>query len=165
MLCRICILFLLQNNNCHGFVAPTISSRRRRVHNYYDSDYTGLFGESTKEQADSNKKFGFLQRIESAKCLIIGAVAASVAGAPLLFLHDVWLQASSSSSSSLSQWEFDTDMAAVQGGLFAIVYRYCIREDENPQLNQGVIGAFVLTRTLGRITVPAACSALPLYCE
>lgn len=51
------------------------------------------------------------------------------------------------------------------GALFAIVYRYCVREDDdNEMLNMGVIGAFVLVRTLGRVTVPSYCTAVPLDC-
>ena len=64
----------------------------------------------------------------------------------------------------LAQWEFDTDAAAVAAGLFAIVYRYCIRQDDNPQLNQGVIGAFVILRTVSRINIPLYCTAVPLNC-
>eukprot|EP00977_Amphora_coffeiformis_P029453 scaffold40816_cov168-Amphora_coffeaeformis.AAC.2 len=51
-------------------------------------------------------------------------------------------------------------------GLFAIVYRYGVRQDSqvNPQLPQGLIGAFVLTRTLSRITLPSYCTAIVLHC-
>jgi hypothetical protein len=50
-------------------------------------------------------------------------------------------------------------------GLFAIVYRYGIREDtSNAQLNQGLIAAFAVTRTLSRITLPSYCTALVLHC-
>ena len=40
-----------------------------------------------------------------------------------------------------------------------------IREDENPMLNQGIIGAFVLVRVLSKIRVPSYCSYAPLDCE
>jgi len=108
-------------------------------------------------QGDDNK-FGMAQRIDSAKSLVLGLIVGSVAQAPVSFLHDVFI------ADSLAQWEFDTDAAALQAGLFAIVYRYCIRQDENEQLNQGVIGAFCLVRTLSRINVPGYCSAVPLHC-
>lgn len=65
----------------------------------------------------------------------------------------------------LAQFELMTDLAAVQGALFAIVYRYAIRADTNPMLNQGVLGAFVLVRTLPSIRVSSGCSALPLQCK
>lgn len=55
-------------------------------------------------------------------------------------------------------------MGSLEGALFAIVYRYAIRDDDNPMLNQGAVGAFVLVRTLSRITTPTYCSAIPLSC-
>jgi hypothetical protein len=57
-------------------------------------------------------------------------------------------------------------MSSFQAALFAIVYRYTIRkcDGENPMLNQGVIGAFVVTRTLANIQVTETCSAVPLQC-
>ena len=68
-------------------------------------------------------------------------------------------------AAGLAQFEFDNDAAAILTGLFAIVYRYGIRQDTgNPQLPQGLIGAFVLTRTLSRITLPSYCTAVVLHC-
>mmetsp|Transcript_17425 Transcript_17425/g.25163 ORF Transcript_17425/g.25163 Transcript_17425/m.25163 type:complete len:104 (+) Transcript_17425:425-736(+) len=56
-------------------------------------------------------------------------------------------------------------MGSLEAALFAIVYRYCIREDENEQLNQGVLGAFVLVqKTLSKIQIPLYCTAAPLDC-
>ena len=105
---------------------------------------------------ESSNKFDMMQRLESVKCAVVGAVTGSLAAAPVALIHY---------ASSLPQWEFTTDMAAIQGALFAIVYRYAIREDDNPQLNQGVVGAFVLTRTLANVVVSSDCSALPLQCK
>jgi len=104
-------------------------------------------------------KFGMKQRIDSGKSGLLGAIVGSLAQAPVSFLHDV-----AANSGGVAQWEFDTDAGALEAGLFAIVYRYCVREDENEQLNQGVVGAFVLTRTLSRLNVPEYCSAVPLNC-
>jgi hypothetical protein len=56
-------------------------------------------------------------------------------------------------------------MGALQSALFAIVYRYCVRKnDKNDMLNMGVIGAFVVVRTLSRVRVPGYCTAAPLDC-
>lgn len=108
-----------------------------------------------------DEKFGIRQRFASVQCLILGAIVGSVAQAPISFLHDTVFQAG-----GLAQWEYDTDMAAITGGLFAIVYRYCIREDtSNPQLNQGVISALILTRTLPQVQIPSYCQAIPLNCD
>ena len=49
-------------------------------------------------------------------------------------------------------------------GLFGLVYRYAVRQDSNPQLKQGVVGAFVITRTLSMLQASEECSALPLSC-
>lgn len=109
---------------------------------------------------NDDNKFGIQQRIDSGKSLVLGAIVGSLASAPVSFVHDVLLD----QEASLAQWEFDTDAAALTGGLFAIVYRYCIRQDENPQLQQGVIGAFAILRTLSRLRIPGYCTAIPLNC-
>lgn len=106
-------------------------------------------------------KFGFKQRIESVKCAVVGGLAGSVALAPVSFLHSFVLLPP---ANPLSQWEFDTDMASLEAALFAIVYRYCVRLDTNPQLASGCVGAFAVVRTLARIETPAYCSAIPLDC-
>lgn len=47
-----------------------------------------------------------------------------------------------------------------------IVYRYCVREGEesNEMLGMGVIGAFVVIRTLSRVRVSSYCDFAPLDC-
>jgi hypothetical protein len=122
----------------------------------------------TAKKDETANKFGFAQRIESVKCLVVGGIVGSVALAPLAAIHDVVLLnilAPAIHTNGLAQWEFDSDTATVQAALFAIVYRYCIRQDENPHLNQGVVGSFVLTRTLSRIVVSPQCSAVVLSCK
>ena len=61
-------------------------------------------------------------------------------------------------------WELQADGLAVMLLLFGVVYRYAVRTDENPMLKQGVVGAFVVTRSWALITPPSTCSALPLNC-
>mmetsp|Transcript_19019 Transcript_19019/g.29292 ORF Transcript_19019/g.29292 Transcript_19019/m.29292 type:complete len:231 (+) Transcript_19019:57-749(+) len=106
-----------------------------------------------------DEKFSFGQRIESVKCVAVGAISGGIALTPVTALHDIGF-----GYGGPAQWEFDTDMGSLEAGLFAIVYRYCIRKDDNPMLNQGVIGAFVLARTLSRIQVPSYCTFAPLNC-
>jgi hypothetical protein len=144
---------------------------RARLNRKTDSK-TMLSVQATEEDnndTDKNddNKFGFGQRIESVKCLVVGGIVGSVALAPFAALHDLVLLGvlAPINTNGLAQWEFDNDMASVQAALFAIVYRYCIREDTNPQLNQGVIGSFVITRTLSRIVVSPQCSAIVLSCK
>ena len=85
----------------------------------------------------------------------MGAVVGSICGALPDFLMHI---------NNLPQWEFDTDSNAIEGALFGVVYRYCVREDSNPQLKQGCIGAFVLTRALPQVQVPSTCTEFPLNC-
>jgi hypothetical protein len=105
---------------------------------------------------DDDDKFGMAQRLESIKCVAIGAISGGIAVAPVAYFHYM---------GNLAQWEFTTDMASLQAALFAIVYRYAVREDDNPMLNSGVVGAFVLVRTLSNIVVSKTCLAIPLQCE
>ena len=114
---------------------------------------------SSRRFVVDDDKFSFAQRIESTKCVAVGAAAGGLGVTPIAALHDILAL-----SGDVAQWEFDTDMGSIEAALFAIVYRYCIRTDTNDMLNQGVIGAFVLTRTLSRIKVPTYCSAIPLNC-
>ena len=95
----------------------------------------------------------------------MGLVAGGFALAPVSALHDILL-GGDNVRNGVAQWEFDTDMGSLEAALFAIVYRYCVRQgDDNPMLNQGVLGAFVLTRTLSKIQVPSYCTAAPLDCK
>ena len=123
------------------------------------------------EDTNENRKdtFSFAQRIESTKSGMVGLFAGGIALAPisavhnLLFAYDGPLR---TVTHNLAQFEFDADAGSVEAALFAIVYRYCLRigDDDNPQLNQGVIAAFAVTRTLSKIQVPGYCSAVPLNC-
>ena len=127
-----------------------------------ESKNTILFAEKSQTRED---KFSLLQRIESVKTGALGAVSGGIASAPFLALHDIVFQYDPYHANGLASWEFDTDMGSLQSALFAIVYRYCVREeDDNDMLNMGVVGAFVAVRTLARVKVPEYCSAAPLDC-
>mmetsp|Transcript_11025 Transcript_11025/g.25218 ORF Transcript_11025/g.25218 Transcript_11025/m.25218 type:complete len:252 (-) Transcript_11025:20-775(-) len=53
------------------------------------------------------------------------------------------------------RWEFQLDVLAFQVVLFALVYRYAVREgDNNPDQKLGVIAAFVLPRALFMVELP-----------
>jgi len=117
---------------------------------------------------DESNVFGMTQRIESAKCLALGALVGSLACAPLAAIHQAYFSQFFTPvlmTTAKAQWEWAVDAAAVQGGLFAVVYRYCVRTDNNPQLGQGVVGAFAFTRTLGGVVMPKYCKPLPLDCK
>ena len=136
-----------------------LSARKSTIDSEED-DNDNVYVE-VSETADDGK-FSFYQRIESVKTAIVGAVSGALLSAPVSALRDL---PPTSASNGLASWEFDSDASALQGALFAIVYRYCIREDDdNPMLNMGVVGAFVLVRATSRVSVPGYCTALPLDC-
>jgi hypothetical protein len=118
----------------------------------------------SNDDDDDGDKFSFGQRIESTKTGIVGLLAGGIVLTPFSAIHDIFL-GGDFIRNGVAQWEFDTDMGSLEGALFAIVYRYCIRKDDNPMLNQGVIGAFILVRTLSKIQIPTYCSAIPLDCK
>ena len=62
------------------------------------------------------------------------------------------------------QWEFSHDSLAVSLFLYGVVYRYAVRNDVNPQLKTGVIGAFAIVRALNMVDVPSFCTPIPLNC-
>ncbi|KAL3804073.1 hypothetical protein HJC23_006464, partial [Cyclotella cryptica] len=78
------------------------------------------------------------------KLACFGHLPRGIAATPFIALHDI-------PSYGLASWEFDTDMGTIKSALFAIVYRDCVHgKDKNVMLNMGVIGAFVVMRTLSR---------------
>ena len=102
-------------------------------------------------QEDLNAK-----RAESGKAALISAVVGSVGGLPVTLLDP---------NRFTPQWELQADGLALMLFLFGVVYRYAVRADNNPMLKQGVVGAFVITRSWALLDAPAdACSALPLNC-
>ena len=67
------------------------------------------------------------------KTAAVGLLAGGIAATPFIALHDIPAYGAAS-------WEFDTDMGSLQSALFAIVYRYCVREgDDSDMLNMGVV--------------------------
>ena len=117
-----------------------------------------------KNDDSQSDKFGWSQRWASIQSLILGAIVGSIASAPISLFHNlVILQL----TNPIAQWEYDTDVNAIIGGLFAIVYRYCIRDDgdTNPPLKQGCVSAMILIRTLPQIHIPSYCTSVPLNCH
>ena len=91
------------------------------------------------------------ERTESAKAGAIAAVAGSLCATPAALV---------ASTAFTPQWEFATDVLAVQLLLFGVVYRYAVRSDDNEMLKQGAVGAFALVRTL---TTPDGAALGPLW--
>ena len=101
------------------------------------------------------------KRAESGKAAAASLVAGTAGGLPFLLLAKF---AQIPPGYSDPTWEFQADGLALMLLLFGVVYRYAVRTDENPMLKQGVVGAFVITRSWALITPPATCTALPLNC-
>jgi hypothetical protein len=104
------------------------------------------------------------QKIATIQSGLVGAFVGTLTMAPIAGLHHFVLFPSYYSSTA--QWEWDTGTALVQGGLFAILYRFLIaRGDNGVQAMQTVILSTVcVIRTVVRVQVPMYCTALPLQC-
>lgn len=129
----------------------------------FDNDNNNKNNKLSNNGKYDGNKFGFIERIDSIKSFIIGAIVGGIALTPFSAIHELLLP-TISNVNGLGQFEFDVDMGSIQAGLFSIIYRYCIREDNNIQLNQGIIGGFIVIRTLSRIIVPSYCTPIPLSC-
>lgn len=101
------------------------------------------------KQTKRETKFDFAQRIESTKAGLVGLISGSSVLLPFNFLSAIL----SDTSNRASQFGLDTAIGGVESALFAIVYRYCVRdgEESNDQLGNGVAGAFAVTRALSLI--------------
>jgi hypothetical protein len=134
--------------------APSSPSARAAFFNFNNDE--------ENETGEIDSKFDMAQRIESLKSVVLGALSGGIALTPVAYLHYVVINDVPSSA----QWEFTTDMSSLEAALFAIVYRYAVRaNDNNPMLNQGVVGAFVVVRTLSNIQVTDTCQSVPLRCK
>ncbi len=157
-----CLIWAASLNIADAFVPPSVAphivvkaSKQAPV-----TSSLSVFGGD--ENDDGDNKFDMAQRIESVKSVVLGALSGGIALTPIAYLHYVTF----SSVPSTAQWEFTTDMSSLEAALFAIVYRYAVRaNDNNPMLNQGVVGAFVVVRTLANIQVTDTCQSVPLRCK
>mmetsp|Transcript_25518 Transcript_25518/g.43259 ORF Transcript_25518/g.43259 Transcript_25518/m.43259 type:complete len:207 (+) Transcript_25518:76-696(+) len=141
-------------------VAEAFATQKSHLqhHNSKTAGRISSLSATEEKNTDKEDKFSFQQRIESVKTAAVGAISGGIAATPFIGFHDIPLY-------GIATWEFDTDMGSLQSALFAIVYRYCVREeDDNEMLNMGVVGAFVVVRTLSRVRVPEYCTAVPLTC-
>jgi len=113
------------NKHCHyqhcHYQHRHYQHRQHRQHHF-----TKLQQQKDVNNNNQESDFSFAQRIESLKTLIVGALAGGIALTPFSALHDILL-GGDLVRNGLAQWEFDTDMGSIEAGLFAIVYRYCVR--------------------------------------
>ena len=114
--------------------------------------------------SDENQKWETLildetgEKIESVKAAVFSAVGGSLAVIPYAIIKGALLHFN-------AEWEFNYDgLLILTAPLFGITYRYAIRRDNNPNLKQGVIGAFVITRAVATVKVSDICTSIPLNC-
>ena len=167
LLCACLALVASSSSFADAFVAPLVVKPRVGVNGdgcparIPASSALSMFGGDDNNN-DGENKFDMAQRIESVKSVVLGALSGGVALTPIAYLHYVVF----SGIPNTAQWEFTTDMSSLEAALFAIVYRYAVRaNDNNPMLNQGVVGAFVVVRTLANIQVTDTCQSVPLRCK
>ena len=94
------------------------------------------------------------ERSQSAKAGAVASLSGSIASAPV--------KASAllgSKAFTWSQWEFSTGALAAELFFFGLLYRLAIREDDNDQLKQTVVGAFALFRAFSATQVGSKISS------
>lgn len=103
-------------------------------------------------------------RIESLKAAVVTGATAGAVAALLLGMRRLttlgFVIAAHSLVNGLGGGAFwlGVAIAALSGSLFGITYRYAIRQDNNLQINLGVIFAFALVRGLSLVDTAAALS-------
>ncbi len=95
------------------------------------------------------------ERLESLKVGLLGAVGFTSIYLFFLCLHYFFLQ---QPTSFLATW-IQIGVAALSGFLFAVTYRYVIRNDKNPHLKDGAVAAFSLVRGLVPLQSASALTA------
>ncbi|WP_031294175.1 hypothetical protein [Leptolyngbya sp. Heron Island J] len=91
------------------------------------------------------------ERIESIKAGIIAAVAGIAVSLVFVGLDSLSVLAQPLSQSVMFEAIQRVAVAAVCGFLFGVTYRYIVRQDQNPHLRSGAVGAFALTRGLSQL--------------
>ncbi|NEQ45806.1 MAG: hypothetical protein F6K00_20590 [Leptolyngbya sp. SIOISBB] len=102
------------------------------------------------------------ERLESVKVAIAGGLTAGLMSLGLLMLHR--FTPSVLALPLFSVWSglagltllLNVAIAALSGSLFALTYRYAIRQDDNFQLQAGVVLAFTLVRGLAQVDAGSA---------
>jgi hypothetical protein len=113
---------------------------------------------ATNDKWDVEVPNEFGERIESVKAAVIGVVGGIAALLPYGIVKGIVYRFSAT-------WEFEFDATVLGLALFGITYRYAVRKDNNPNLKQGVVGSFAITKALSCIDVPdSLCTSVPINC-
>ena len=109
-----------------------------------------------------SSRFTAAERVESLKAAALGGACAGIVSIGLLatsrFLTQGTLTSLLGLSSGLAKLTLliNVAIATLSGALFALTYRYAVRQDENPQLKVGVVFAFALVRGLAQVDAGSA---------
>nr|WP_228035184.1 hypothetical protein [Oculatella sp. LEGE 06141] len=108
-----------------------------------------------------------MERIESLKAGLIGAIATALVYTSCLVGHSLLPQLNSallSVPARLMSWTgiLSFANAVFAGFLFGVTYRYVIRADQNSHLKSGAVLAFGLVRGLAQVDMGVAVQDSPL---
>ncbi|MDB9524657.1 hypothetical protein PN498_01540 [Oscillatoria sp. CS-180] len=109
-----------------------------------------------------SSRFTATERLTSLKAAALGGLCAGSVSLMLLGLHRVWVFGFTLISLDLLAGMANLTLlvnaaiATLSGALFALTYRYAVRQDNNVQLNAGVVLAFTLVRGLAQVDAGSA---------
>ena len=110
----------------------------------------------------SSSSFTAAERLNSLKFAILGGFCAGTVSLMVLVLHRLLVLGPSQTMTGLIMSMASLTLlingaiAAISGALFALTYRYAVRQDENVQLKTGVVTAFTLVRGLAQVDAGSA---------
>ena len=107
-------------------------------------------------------QFTAAERLESLKAGALGGICAGVVSGSLLLGNRFLAQGTPPPFGELTTGlagltlGVNFAIALLSGSVFALTYRYAVRQDENPQLKAGVVLAFTLVRGLAQVDAGSA---------
>lgn len=117
----------------------------------------------------SSSPFTPAERLESLKGALLGGAVALIVNLGWLGLYRWSAAGLPLAWGAAFSWHFSpalglatliglisSAIAALSGALFALTYRYAIRQETNPQLKGGVVLAFTLVRSLAQVDAASA---------
>lgn len=110
----------------------------------------------------SSAEFTDAERLMSAKAAILGGICAGSVSLGILIIHRVLNPAmglpllGEIGSLAMLTLLVNGAIASIAGAMFALTYRYAVRQDNNVQLNTGVVLAFTLVRGLAQVDAGSA---------
>jgi hypothetical protein len=99
-------------------------------------------------------QLSFQERLESIKAGCLGAIAFGLVYGLTLLGNSYFNLLTSTLSSDWINLGLNFGSGLLNGFLFAVTYRYIIRQDDNAHLRDGAVLAFTLVRSGGLIALP-----------